>query len=257
MRIDPIELTIESTQGASRRSIPIGSVSSVRFAARDIESKRRDLDEMIARQGRLTGATRTNPSVIQMGRYLLTQSSEFEVQGTMTGGEAEVVAIQEGGDLFISVGSDHVDRELDPIFPDKPKQMCPHPIASTAWPYGEVRDHWDSMMLYSHLVVGGHTVPNQGGPVSEMVDLEFLLAMDTVKTLARPMVLFCGSGAFQRAARAEAIRQHGLPAETAGGVGEEILVRLHDPVLDRTIEHRYRPIPLGDDLAERVETGPA
>ena len=257
MRIDPIELTIESKQGAWQRSIPIGSASAARFTARDVEAKRRELDEMIAREGRLTGATRTNPSICHIGRYLLTQSSEFEVQGPMTGGEAEVVAIQEGGDLFISVGSDHVDRELDSLFPDKPKQLCPHPIASTAWPYGEVRDHWDSMRLYSHVVAGGHTVPIQDGALSEQVDLEFLLAMDTVKTLARPMVLFCGSAAFVESATAEAVRQHGLPEETAEGVGEEFLVRLHDPVLDRTIEHRYRPIPLGDDLAERRETGPA
>ena len=35
------------------------------------------------------------------------------------------------------------------------------------------------------------------------------------------------------------------------GVGDEFLVRLHDPALDRTIEHRFRPIPVGDDVDER------
>lgn len=27
--------------------------------------------------------------------------------------------------------------------------------------------------------------------------------------------------------------------------------RLHDPVLQRTIEHQFRAVPLGDDLLER------
>ena len=35
------------------------------------------------------------------------------------------------------------------------------------------------------------------------------------------------------------------------GVGDRFLVRLHDPVLGRSIEHEFRPVPLGDDLSQR------
>ncbi len=250
MRIDPVEMTIQSKQGTGRRSFPIGSVCGTRYSSRDVEGMRKQLDEMLERDGHFTSGTRTNPSIYHIGRYLLTQASTFEVQGPLTGGEAEVVAIREGDEVFISVGSDQCDRELDPLFPDKPKQMCPHPIASTAWPYSEVRDHWDDLRIDSQVVAGGHTVPLQDSSLSELVDLEFLLGMDAVKTLADSMVLFCGASPFLSSAT-ETVKAHGLPKETVKGVGETFIMRLHDPVLDRAIEHRYRALPLGDDLAER------
>ena len=254
MRIDPIEMDIHSLRGTEKRSFQVGSVSGARFSSRDVEGMRRRLDARLEHDGHYSSATRSNPSIFRIGRYLLTQSSEFEVQGPLTGGESEVVAIRTGGEVFISVGSDQCDRELDPIFPDKPKQMCPHPIASVAWPYDEVREHWDSLKIYSHLVVRGHTVPFQDSTLSTLVDLEYLMAMPVVKALTDPMVLFCGSASVLESA-GELVKRHGLPEETLHGTGDEFLAGLHDPVLGRTIEHRFRAIPLGDELAERQEPG--
>ena len=254
MRIEPIEMTIQSKRDVARRTFLIGSVSGARFASRDVDGMRKRLDAMLELDGHYSGATRTNPSIFHIGRYLLTQGSDIEVQGPMTGGEAEVVAIRSGSEVFVSVGSDQCDRELDSLFPDKPKQMCPHPIASTAWPYDEVKCHWDSLRIYSHVVVGSHTVPLQDSALSELVDLEYLLAMDSVKRLTDPMVLYCGSAPFLDSA-AEMISDLNLPEETGMGVGDEFMVRLHDPVLDRTIEKRFRAIPLGDELEERQESG--
>ena len=251
MRPHTLELVIESKSGSRERSFPVGSVSGARFSSRDTRGMRRELDAMIAEDGHFTGATRSNPSIFRIGRYLLTQDDEFEVQGTLTGCEAEVVAICTDDETFISVGSDQCDRELDPFFPDKPKQMCPHPIASTAWPYEEVRDHWDQLRIYSQVEVAGHTVPIQDTTIDTQVNLEYLLAMDSVKSLVAPNVLYCGAAPFLTGSIAEAIRDHDLPAATAHGTGDQTLVRLHDPVLDRTIQHRYRAVPLGDELQER------
>lgn len=249
MKIDPIDMTIASLQGTEKRSIPLGSVAMARFASRDIEGMRKELDGRLARG---ESATRTNPSVCRIARHLLTQLSEFEVQGPLTGGEAEVVVIRDGNDIFISVGSDQSDRELEPLFQDKPKQMCHHPIACTAWPYSEVRNNWDTLRIYSHVVAGGHTITLQDCALSVLVDLEFLLGMDYVKSLSDPMFLYCGATPFLESVASQ-VKDLGLPEEVAHGVGEEFLVRLHDPVLGRTIEHLYRAVPLGDDLAERKD----
>jgi len=251
MRIHPIELVIDSRSGREQRTWHVRSVSGARFSSRDVEGMRRRLDEKIGRDGHYTEATRTNPSIFRIGRYLLTQDKEFEVQGPLTGSEAEVVAIRDGVEIFITVGSDQCDRELDPLFPDKPKQMCPHPIASTAWPYDEVKDHWDQMRILGQAVVKGHTVPIQDTTVDTQVDLEYLLAMDSVRSLPDPMVLYCGAVPFLSKSIAEAIEKLNLPPETTHGTADQFLVRLHDPVLDRTIEHEYRAVPVGDELAER------
>ena len=98
MRIDPIDMLIQSKERKQSRSIPIGSVCGARFSRRDVEGMRKTLDEMLARG---ESGTKTNPSIFRIARYLLTQSDEFEVQGSLTGGEAEIVAIRDGGEVFV------------------------------------------------------------------------------------------------------------------------------------------------------------
>ena len=254
MRIDPIEMTVERQGRSELRSFDIASVAGARFSSRDVVAMRRKMDAQLERADRFTGATKTNPSIYRIARYLLTQGPQFEVQGPLTGGETEVVVIRSGEEIFISVGSDQCDRELDPVFPDKPKQMCPHPVASTAWPYNEVREHWDSLQLQSHVTVGADTVTLQDGDLSANVDLEYMLAMPEVAGLADPLVFFCGSTPIADAAIAE-IERLGLPEETSHGIGDQYFCRLHDPVLNRTIEHTYRALPLGDDLDDRRGPG--
>lgn len=116
MYIDPLQIILQSQRGTEQRSIHIGRVAGDRFSSRYVESTRRELDQQLAPDGRLTGATRTNPSFYRIGRYLLTQASEFEVQEPLTGGEAEAMAIHCDDDILITVGSDQCDCELDPLF---------------------------------------------------------------------------------------------------------------------------------------------
>ena len=74
--------------------------------------------------------------------------------------------------------------------------------------------------------------------------------MDEVEALPDPAFLYCGAAPFLDSAAETAASLH-LPEETALGVGDAFLVRLHDPVLDCTIEHQFRAVSLGDDLHER------
>ncbi len=254
MRTHNIDLNIESKDGVAPRTFMVGSVAGARFTARDVEGLRKQMDEQLAQEGHFSSATFTNPSIFRIARYLLTQDTEFEVQGTMTGGEGEVVAIRDGDEVFISVGSDQCDRELDPIFPDKPKQMCPHPVATTAWPYVEVKDHWDQLRIQSTVTTQGHAVPLQDSPLDALVTLDFLLDMPTVRSLPDAVVLFCGSSPFLDSAE-EAVKEHNLSPFTTWGVGDAFSVRLYDPVLERAIEHSFVPVPVGDDLAERQSEG--
>ena len=256
MRTYSIDMNIESKAGVTSRTFEVGSVAGARFTARDVEGLRKQMDEQLAKEGHFSSATHTNPSIFRMARYLLTQDTEFEVQGTMTGGEGEVVAIRAGDEVFISVGSDQCDRELDPIFPDKPKQMCPHPVATTAWPYSEVSDHWDELRIQSTVTTQGHAVPLQDSKLEALVTLDYLLDMPSVRSLPEVAVLFCGSSPFLDSAE-EAVKEHDLSPFTTWGVGDAFSVRLYDPVLERAIEHAFVPVPVGDDLAERQSEGRA
>ena len=250
MRTYSTDFNIESKAGVTPRTFEVGSVAGARFTARDVDGLRQQMDEQLAKEGHFSSATHTNPSIFRITRYLLTQDTEFEVQGTMTGGEGEVVAIRDGEDIFISAGSDQCDRELDPIFPDKPKQMCPHPVATTAWPYAEVRDHWDELRIQSTVTVQGHAVPLQDSRLEALVTLDYLLDMPSVRSLPDVAFLYCGSSPFLDSAE-EAVKEHNLSPFTTWGVGDAFSVRLYDPVLERSIEHDFVPVPVGDDLAER------
>ena len=254
MKLDPVTLTIHRKDGCETREIPIGSVAGARFSSRDVEATRKELDADIAREGRYSCATLTNPAMFRIARDRLTQESEFEVQGALTGGEAEVVLIRTGEEVLVSIGSDQCDRELDPLFPDKPKQMCPHPMARAAWPYDEVADHWDDLRIYSEVSCQGHTIPLQDAPLSGLVTADYLLAMDVVKSLPNPAFIYGGSTDFLDTA-AEQVAKLGLPEMTSHGVGDSFLVRLTDPALNRSIEHTFCAIPVGDDYHERKDRG--
>jgi hypothetical protein len=130
--------------------------------------------------------------------------------------------------------------------------MCPHPVATVAWPYAEVRDHWDELQIYSEVTVNGHTLALQDNRLSSLVDLEYLLALDVVRGLENPMFLYCGASPFLSSV-VDKVRELDLPDSVAHGGGDEFRARLHDPVLNRTIQHRYRALPVGDDLAERMD----
>jgi hypothetical protein len=247
MRIDPVEFTIHTKDGDRKHSIPIGSVAGARFSSRDRAAMRKTLDELRATG---MGGTGKNPSIFRIARYLLTQAEEFEVQGPLTGGEAEVVAIREGDEIWISLGSDQCDRELDPLFQDKPKQMCPHPIARDAWSYAEVKDHWDELEMHSEVVVGDHVVPYQDNALSVLVDVEFLLGLEDVKSLPFPSFLYCGASSAAAAGK-EKIKELGLSEDPLHGIGDRFRMRLFDPVHDRAIEHEFSAVPVGDDLEDR------
>ena len=250
MLIAPVEMLIHAKGKDYRRTFTVGSVSGARHASRNIQGTREVQDRQIAVDGHFSYANLTNPSIFRIARYLLTQSIDFEVQGAQTGGEGEVVCIREGDEIFISVGSDQCDRELDPLFPDKPKQMCPHPVAGEAWLYDDVQAHWDDLRIRSQVVLNGVTVPLQDAALGTLVSLEYLLDMEIVRALKETMFLYCGSSDFLDST-VDIINELGLPEFTGHGVGDEFHVQLHDPVLNRTLSHWFRPTPVGDDFAER------
>ncbi len=186
----------------------------------------------------------------RLSPYLLTTEGVTEVQGALTGGEVEAVAVFVDGDEFVGVGSDQCDREMDTLFLEKPKQMCPHSLSPTVWRLDDVGDHWDEIQLESQVRVGKTVVDVQRFTLSELVPLETWIEKCGLREGSGATVFYSGTGSTVPELH-EQLERLGLPEETASGVGDEYLMRMFDPVLDREIRHSYVVNVLGDDLDER------
>jgi hypothetical protein len=73
----------------------------------------------------------------------------MKVLGEHTSGEAEAVLLVAGNDIWVAVGSDHTDRELDKVNIVASKQVCPKPVSAEVWRYADARERWDSLALRS------------------------------------------------------------------------------------------------------------
>jgi hypothetical protein len=141
-------------------------------------------------------------------------------------GEVEAVLLRDSGRLWVGVGSDHTDREVETYSVAVSKQLCDKPIASELWAYERVAPHWDQLEMRSW--IDGDVLYQEG-------TLAGLLHADELLRLAEPplddgTLMFCGTFA------------------ALGGIRPAASFRyeLADPVLGRTIQGGYaiRPLPL-------------
>ena len=94
----------------------------------------------------------------------LTQADEIEVLGERTSGEAEFVLVYHEGRTYVAAGSDHTDREVEKVGITVAKQVCPNVLSREVWPYEDVRDGWDRIVLRSW--VGEETSESAEQPAS-------------------------------------------------------------------------------------------
>jgi hypothetical protein len=135
-------------------------------------------------------APAATPALYALTPDRLTQADTVSVVGQQTSGEAEFVLVVVGGELYVGVGSDHTDRDLERLSVPRAKQVCPKPLAGRLWRWADVRAHWDDCTLQSW----SDGAPYQRGSVAE------LLAPDAVLALARQRagdleasVVYCGT----------------------------------------------------------------
>jgi Protein of unknown function (DUF2848) len=160
----------------------------------------------------------------------LTCATSIEVCGRTSSGEAEVVLLAGQSGLWVGLGSDHTDRELEKRSITLSKQICAKPIATTVWPHADVAAHWDRLELRSYVRNGGdQPVLYQQGSVATLRDpLELVHAYGGSAQLDAGSILYCGT----------------LPV--LGGVrfSDHMTLELHDPVLGRSIRHEYSIVAL-------------
>ena len=174
----------------------------------------------------------TTPIFYRVSALRLTTATEIEAVGAHSGGEVEFVLLQHGGRLWVGVGSDHTDRQVETYGVTVSKQMCDKPMAPVFWAFDDVAPHWDRLMLRSHVIENGERKLYQEGSVAAMLAPLDLIGRCPIPRggtregagrLPESTLVFCGT----LAAR--------------GGVRptERFEFEIEDPVAGRSIAHAY------------------
>ena len=178
------------------------------------------------------------PMYWRLPPWVATQDPSVVVVGRRSSGEAELVLVVDGDDTFVTVGSDHTDREAEAVDIGMSKAVCPKPVAAQAWPIADIGDRWGELVLRSWIdeLGDGNEVVYQDGACSSLVSPVELLAGVPFKRPQRFMLL-TGTmpviGGIRPAARFRA--------------------ELIDERLDRRLTLTYRTRSLEDDYPSPTE----
>lgn len=146
-------------------------------------------------------------------------------QGT-TSGEAEPVLVRPAsGELYLGVGSDHTDREIEKTSIAASKSACAKVIGPELWPWASVADRWDRLELRA--AVGSERRPYQDAPLAAIRRPEEILELIEVLLVepGAPVVIFLGTVPL-------------LDGEFY--FGDEFAASLRDPESSRELRCEYR-----------------
>lgn len=158
-------LNLVTRAGASERRFEVEQAVIAGWTSRDVEAMEKHIRELEE-----IGVPRpaSTPIYYRVGAARITGADAIEAAGGDSSGEGEFVMFNVDGRLWIGVGSDHTDRKVETYNITVSKQMCDKPVASTVWPWDELVDHWESLVLRSHIVTGGKRELYQEGSVAAM-----------------------------------------------------------------------------------------
>ncbi|KNG92830.1 DUF2848 domain-containing protein [Pseudaestuariivita atlantica] len=130
------------------------------------------------------------PLYYRVSSSLLVQSSGIEVLGTATSGEVEPVLVRLGGALYLGIGSDHTDRELEAVSVAASKQACPKPVGETLWRFEEVEARLDDLVLTCAIEEDGRWTTYQQGTLA---GIRPLAELARAAGLSDNQAMFCGT----------------------------------------------------------------
>jgi 4-hydroxyphenylacetate 3-monooxygenase len=118
------------------------------YTGRDLDTVRHHIEELAA-----IGVPEPDsiPAFYEIAVDRLITDATIVVEGTSTSGEVEPVLLRAGGRYYLTVGSDHTDRELERQGIQVAKAACPKPIAATVIDLGDdpTAVAWDDIVARS------------------------------------------------------------------------------------------------------------
>jgi hypothetical protein len=214
-----------SRDGATPLAWTFESLICGGYSGRNQEAVNRHVEELRAHG--LEAPCKT-PIFFKIPTNQVLTEDTVEVLTGHTSGEVEFVLLcVAGAPRWVTVGSDHTDRDMERHSIAASKQMYPKILAPTVWPLAEVLPHWDALILRSWVYIDGNRQPYQEDTLQAMLapaDLLAAVACEYGPQVLQQAVVFSGTLA------------------TIGGelqYGERFEIELLDPVLGRRIHHSY------------------
>ncbi|SDF24052.1 DUF2848 domain-containing protein [Sporolituus thermophilus] len=228
-----LELTVVyKNGGCDKVGMVVENIYNGGYAGRNQEHVREHIEEL-AKVG--VPAPTTTPTLYPLANYNLTTADRIQVQNSETSGEIEYVLLWQAGRAYVTVGSDHTDRELENFSVAKSKQACPNIIAKEVWLYEDVKDHWDQIQLKCWVTKDGQRVLYQDATLAALMRWEEWEPIFTKLGITKlnNSVFFSG---------------------TINTVGKALIfadkyeLEMIDPVLGRSLRHEYTVQVLPDGI---------
>lgn len=219
------DLILQSGSQMQREAVTIRQLVVAGWTGRDPVAVEKHIVELEALGVKRPAST---PIFYRVAAARLTTQDVIEAAGDKSGGEAEYLLLKHGGRLWVGVGSDHTDREVETYGVTVSKQMCDKPMAAHFWAYDDVASRWDQLILRSYAVENGKRSIYQEGTVAAMLAPQDLLTRYGQDKMTEGTLMFCGT-----------LAAHGGVRPTP-----EFAFEIEDPVLGRKISHAYRVINL-------------
>lgn len=209
---------------------PVRRLLMAGFTGRDQEVAMKHVEEL---REHGVEAPKKIPAFYAVPNHLVATDGEIEVLGNQTSGEVEPVLLFQGGEIYLGVGSDHTDRELERSSIAKSKVMCPKVLCRELWNFKDVRKRWHRLVLRSWLGDGWRKKLYQEARLSTFLPPEKLLTLTRSHirgATLKGMVLFLGT----------------IPIKGSGfGFASTFTGELLDESSKRGLSFSYRIRPMG------------
>ncbi len=217
-----LNLAVDSMGGKRDLMFRIQRLICAGWVGKNKEALRAHIDEL--GQHGVPAPTRI-PIYMNFSPYLITTSDAIDVISGESSGEVEYVVLKGEGRIYIGVGSDQTDRGLEKFSIPASKQMYAKVMAPLVWPYEEVKDHWNQIVIRSWTTRAAERMLYQEDALTTILDVETVLkGLPMDEGLPNDgLVLFSGT----------------IATKMGLVYGERFDFEMEDPVLGRKIRHGY------------------
>ena len=141
-----LDLKLVRNEGAELLEFTVKRMVNAGYVGRDRQAVLAHIEEL-RREG--VPPPPSVPMVFPVLSHNITAAGHIEVVGRKTSGEAEYVLLLDQGRVFVGVGSDHTDRELEAYSIVQSKQVCCNVLSPEVWDFEDVKAVWDELQLES------------------------------------------------------------------------------------------------------------